>query len=294
MDYLPVIDRLIEMALEEDIGHSDITTDNLVDPGVPGKGELVAKEAFVLAGIGVARAVFLKLDPECVFQESFVDGDEIGVGQTVMTVSGGLRALLVGERTALNFLQRLSGVATRTRAFVKILKGFQARLVDTRKTTPGFRLLEKYAVRVGGGANHRFGLYDGVLIKDNHIAICGGIQQAVERIRGRVSHLVKIEVEAADINQVRDAVEAGVDVIMLDNMNPARIREAVSFIDGRALVEVSGGVTEDNLRELAGCGVDIISSGALTHSATAVDISMKIGHDQVEDGENPCHRYHPV
>jgi len=193
-----------------------------------------------------------------------------------MTLDGPLAALLRGERTALNFLQRLSGISTHVRRWVEALGASPVRLVDTRKTTPGWRVLEKYAVRIGGAANHRMGLYDGVLIKDNHIAACGGIRPAVERLRRHVSHLVKIEVEVCDMQQVEEALEVGVDVIMLDNMNLEQVRSAVTHIAGRALVEVSGGVAMENLKAIADTGVDLISAGALTHQARAVDLSMDI------------------
>jgi nicotinate-nucleotide pyrophosphorylase (carboxylating) len=240
----------------------------------------LAKEPLVLAGIEVAKQVFFQLDPHSVVFSEFCDGDDILTGQTVFTVTGKLRTILEGERTALNFVQRLSGIATMTRAWVNALGSSRTRLVDTRKTTPGWRVLEKQAVRAGGGANHRMGLYDGVLIKDNHIASCGGIIQAVERARRTVHHLVKIEVETTTLQEVEEALAAKADVIMLDNMSLDEIKRAVKRIDGRVLVEVSGGVTLETLKPLADCGVDLISAGALTHSFKSVDISMKI--DQVE------------
>ncbi|MEJ2041503.1 MAG: carboxylating nicotinate-nucleotide diphosphorylase, partial [Desulfosarcinaceae bacterium] len=204
------------------------------------------------------------------------DGEVVSAGEVIVTLEGTLAGLLTAERTALNFMQRLSGIATHVQRHVGTLEGLNVRLVDTRKTTPGWRVLEKYAVRVGGGANHRMGLHDGVLIKDNHIAACGGIAAAVQRARAQVSHLVKIEIEAADIAQVREALDAGADVIMLDNMDLEQIKAAVALIRSKALIEVSGNVTQDRLRELAGAGVDVISMGALTHSAKAVDLSMRI------------------
>ena len=209
-------------------------------------------------------------------RSEYTDGDTVEPGDTIADVQGKLRALLSGERTALNFLQRLSGVATFVRAHVNELAGKNSRLVDTRKTTPGWRVLEKYAVRVGGAHNHRMGLYDGVLIKDNHIVACGGIKKAVDRIRTEVSHLSKIEVEVSSLKQVEEALEAGADVIMLDNMNVQQIKEATAYIDGRAVVEVSGNVKKSVLKSLADTGADIISAGALTHSARCVDISMRI------------------
>lgn len=268
--------RLVDLALEEDIGSGDITTDALVPPEARAAATIIAKEPLVVAGLDVARYVFRQLDPAIRFDTPTADGTAVEKGQVVVQLQGQLAALLTAERTALNFLQRLSGIATQTRAYTALLGDSSTRLVDTRKTTPGWRVLEKYAVRVGGAANHRMGLFDGVLIKDNHIAACGGIATAVQRIRAAHSHLSKIEVEAANLDEVRQALDAGADVIMLDNMGPPAIREATALIAGRALVEVSGGVTAENLRALAAAGVDLISVGALTHSARAVDLSMNI------------------
>ena len=270
------IQHLIEIALNEDIGPGDITTDNLVGPDLEGKGVITAKEPLVIAGLDVARQVFEHLDNEVIFRAGYKDGDVIKDGGTVAEVEGKLQVLLTGERTALNFLQRLSGIATYVRSYVDELANQSVRLVDTRKTAPGWRVLEKYAVRMGGAHNHRMGLYDEVLIKDNHIAACGGIIKAVDRIRANVSHFVKIEVEVSDMSQVKEAMDAGADVIMLDNMNIQKIKEAVAFINGKAVVEVSGGITKKRLKPLADTGVDIISVGALTHSARCVDISMRI------------------
>jgi nicotinate-nucleotide pyrophosphorylase (carboxylating) len=268
--------HLIKIALKEDMGSGDITTDNLVDPDLDGKGIIIAKEPFVIAGLDVAGQVFKYLNTGIIFNPVYTDGDFVKQGDTIATVEGNLRALLSGERTALNFLQRLSGIATYVRSYVDELKNKRVRLVDTRKTAPGWRVLEKYAVRVGGAHNHRMGLYDGVLIKDNHIAACGGIQKAVDHIRTRVSHLVKIEVEVSTLDQVKDALKAGAEVIMLDNMSMEQIKEAAAFINKKALVEVSGNITKSGLTSLADTGVDIISVGALTHSAGCVDISMRI------------------
>jgi nicotinate-nucleotide pyrophosphorylase (carboxylating) len=268
--------KLIEMALEEDLGSGDVTTDNLIPPELSASGQIVAKEKLVLAGCDVARRVFERLDAGIAWQPHQADGDSVDAGEVVVTVSGNLRALLTGERTALNFLQRLSGIATLTRAYSHKIPAEGARLVDTRKTTPGWRVLEKYAVRIGGGGNHRMGLYDGILIKDNHIVACGGVAAAVTRIRRRVSHLLKIEVEAATLDDVRDALSVGVEVIMLDNMDIDQIRKAVAMIAGRAAIEVSGNITAERLAQLARTGIDIISVGALTHSAQCVDMSMRI------------------
>ena len=270
------IKHLIEIALEEDIGPGDITTENLVYDNLKGIGEAVAKEPLVIAGIDVARQVFEQLDSDISFRPNFKDGDFIEKGKIVLEVEGKLSTLLIGERTALNFLQRLSGIASNVRSYVERLENKNVRLVDTRKTTPGLRVLEKYAVRVGGAHNHRMGLYDGVLIKDNHIAVCGGIKKAIERIKDKLSHLVKIEVEVSNLYEVKEAIEAGADVIMLDNMDIDHIKKAIEFIKRKAVVEISGGVTIDSLNQLADTGVDIISAGALTHSARSVDISMRI------------------
>ncbi|MBT8356419.1 MAG: carboxylating nicotinate-nucleotide diphosphorylase [Desulfobacterales bacterium] len=270
------INDLIEIALKEDIGYADITTDNLVDPELEGVGIAIAKENFVVAGLEIAKRVFQSLDDKVVYESGFKDGDMLEQGGTIFQVSGKLGALLKGERTALNFLQRLSGIATNVRSYVAELKNTTMRLVDTRKTTPGLRFLEKYAVRVGGAFNHRMGLYDGVLIKDNHISACGGITASVERIRSKISHLVKIEVEVSTTDEVKEALAAGADVIMLDNMNIKQIKKSIALIGGRAIVEVSGGVTRDNIVRLADIGVDLISVGALTHSARSMDISMRI------------------
>jgi nicotinate-nucleotide pyrophosphorylase (carboxylating) len=273
---LPLLAQLIDMALAEDIGAGDITTDYLVSCHSQGRGIIVAKEDIVLCGLDIAKTVFQRLDPEVRLQSAYEDGAEIACGETVLVLEGGLKALLTAERPALNFLQHLSGITTHVRTYVKALKHSRVRLVDTRKTTPGWRVLEKYAVRVGGAHNHRMGLFDGILIKDNHIAACGGIRQAVASAKKQISHLLKIEVEVSDLSGVHEALESGVDVIMLDNMDIPHIREAVSVIQNRAIVEVSGGVTLKHLAELAETGVDLISVGALTHSARSVDLSMRI------------------
>ncbi len=269
-------DDLIQLALKEDIGPGDITTDNLVAPGTRGTGTIVAKQDLVIAGLQVAETVFKTLEPAVGFTAHYTDGDPVATGSTVVSIEGSLGALLKGERTALNFLQRLSGIATQARAFVAEVAGTSVKLVDTRKTTPGWRVLEKYAVRIGGAHNHRMGLYDGVLIKDNHIAVSGGIANAVEKVRRAISHLVKVEVEASTLEEVNAALAAGADIIMLDNMDTDQIRQAVRTIDKKALVEVSGGVTRRHLKDLARTGVNLISIGALTHSAVAVDLSMII------------------
>ena len=270
-------DDLIQLALKEDIGPGDITTDHLVAPQTRGQGTIIAKADLIIAGLAVAAKVFQTLDPASLVDAGgYRDGDPVATGSTVIQVDGALSALLTGERTALNFLQRLSGIATQTRSWVEEVAGTTVKLVDTRKTTPGWRVLEKYAVRIGGAHNHRMGLYDGVLIKDNHIAACGGIAAAVKKVRQSISHLIKVEVETGTLEAVQEALEAGVDVIMLDNMELDQIRQAVRIINKRVLVEASGNVTRQQLKALAQTGVDLISIGALTHSAPAVDLSMCI------------------
>lgn len=267
---------LIRLALEEDIGSGDVTTDALIEPNRTASGVISAKETLVLAGLQVAQEVFATLDPRMGFETRFRDGDRVEAGDEILMARGSLRALLTGERTALNFLQRLSGIATLTRHYVDQVAHASVRLTDTRKTAPGWRTLEKRAVRVGGAYNHRFGLDDGILIKDNHIIACGGIRDAVARARKAAHHLLRIEVEVSDMDQLGEALECGVDVIMLDNMTLKDIHKAVKVVGRRAVLEVSGSVTLDTLAELANSGVDVISAGAITHSARAVDISMRV------------------
>lgn len=280
---LPLLfyDEVVRRALEEDLGTGDATTDILVPPGRQGRARVFAKEYLVVAGIEVASHVFTSLSPAVFFPWRACDGDRVGVGGTIMELCGPLRALLSAERVALNFLQHLSGVATMTHRFVEAVSGTRARIVDTRKTLPGLRRLEKYAVRVGGGSNHRGSLSEGVLVKENHIAACGGIRPALEALRKRVPHLVRIEVEVRSIPEVGEALEAGADAILLDNIAVSDIAEAVALVRGRVPVEVSGGVHLANVREIAETGVDFISVGRVTHSAPAVDISMC-----VEDGSS--------
>ena len=270
------LERLIDLALEEDIATGDITTNALIAPDARGRGIIVAKAPMIVAGLAVARRVFKRLDADLHVTEPAAEGQRAASGDTLMTAEGRMAALLTAERTALNFLQRLCGIATHVRHYVDMLHDIPVRLVDTRKTTPGWRALEKYAVRIGGAANHRFNLSDGILIKDNHIAACGGIAAAVGRARRAAPHSLKIEVETETLAEVETALQAGADIIMLDNMEPDDIRAAARLIGGRALVEISGGVDRDNIKTLAACGADIISVGALTHAARAVDISMRI------------------
>lgn len=266
--------RIIETALYEDIGSGDITTQATVAPDLVSQAELVAKEDFILAGIDVAAEVFRFLDPAVAFERLIEDGRQVQKGEVLAWIKGPASALLQGERVALNLLQRMSGIATLTSRFVQEVAGAKAVVVDTRKTMPGLRVLDKYAVRAGGGTNHRTSLYDGVLIKENHIAAAGGITVAIERARARAPHTMKVEVETTSIQEVGEALQAGADIVLLDNMTLDQLREAVALIDGRAKAEASGGVNLETVGEIAETGVDLISVGALTHSAKAVDISM--------------------
>lgn len=270
------IDHLIDLAFSEDIGSGDITSDCLSNTQEIAAGRVIAKEPLVVAGLDIAKRVFEKLDSNVLFSTRCADGDKVNPQEIIAEIKSSMHTLLIGERTALNFLQRLSGIATHVRKYVDIIGNKPIRLVDTRKTIPGWRILEKYAVRVGGAYNHRMGLYDGVLIKDNHIAAYGGIANAVASIREHTSHLMKIEVEASSLKEVQEALESNVDVIMLDNMTIDEIKSAVSLINKKAVIEVSGRVDKDHLPLIAETGVDIISIGALTHSSVFVDISMKI------------------
>ncbi len=271
-----ITEQLIRLALAEDIGTGDITTDFLIPEGETGDGVLVAKEAMMVAGTATAAACFTFLDPNCRVEVIAPDGERVQAGDIILKVEGRLRALLKGERTALNFLQRLSGIATHVSRYAEMVKGLPVRLVDTRKTTPGWRVLEKQAVRTGGAFNHRMALYDGVMIKDNHIAVSGGIKPAVETVRKSISHLVKVEVEVSNFEELDEALESGADVIMLDNMSMEDVKRAVGIVGGRAMTEVSGNITDENLRTYAESGVDVVSSGALTHQARSVDISMRM------------------
>lgn len=271
-----MVKEMIKRALVEDLGNGDITTRNLIAETQEGQGLFLAKASGIVAGLEVSAAVFSCLEPAARFTAFNHDGDEIKPGDRIARVEGKMSTLLSGERVALNFLQRLSGIASKTRNMVGSIKYQHAVLVDTRKTTPGLRLLEKYAVRVGGAKNHRFGLYDGVMIKDNHIQAVGGIQKAVSTLRQKVPHTLKIEVEVENLQQLQEALEARADIILLDNMDSESMRKAVEIVNGQALLEASGGVNEENIVEIAKTGVDFISCGALTHSAPSLDISFKI------------------
>lgn len=271
---LSVID-IIHRALEEDTGPGDITTSLLIPEENTSKALYIAKGNFVLAGIPFAKEVFRILDPLIDFRIIFHEGAKSKEGDTIAEVSGKTRVILSGERVSLNILQRLSGIATLTSMYVDRIKGLKAKIVDTRKTTPCLRFMEKYAVRIGGGFNHRFGLFDGILIKDNHIEAVGSVKEAVKRAK-TVHHPAKIEVEVENLQDFIEAIEAGADIVMLDNMSVSDIKEAVKISNGKVLLEASGGINLENVRDIAETGVDIISIGALTHSATAVDISLKI------------------
>ncbi len=273
MDYLT---QLISLALLEDSGFGDLTAESIFPEDLKGKGFIVAKQSMVIAGLDVASKVFKTLDSDALVEICFHDGDSISKGDIVLNVQGNIINMLKAERVALNFIRHLSGIASLTRDFVKAIKGFNVRLTDTRKTTPGMRSIEKAAVRAGGAFNHRMALYDGILIKDNHITVAGGIENAVKAVRARASHLLKIEVETTDMTEVKEALTAGAEVIMLDNMNTDQMREAVNYINGRAIVEASGNISLENIKETASTGVDIISSGALTHQAKSMDLSMNI------------------
>ncbi|MFE6079237.1 carboxylating nicotinate-nucleotide diphosphorylase [Paenibacillus sp. NPDC057886] len=265
--------------LREDVGAGDVTTSVTIPAGSQSKAVIHAKDNGIIAGITVAELVFQVVDPGLVFTPLVKDGDAVTHGTILAEVEGSTHSLLTGERLALNLLQRMSGIATRTRTYVDALEGLSTRLVDTRKTTPGHRLLEKYAVRVGGGANHRFGLYDAVMIKDNHIKGAGGITEAVQRARAVIPHTMTIEVETENLEQVREALQAGADIIMLDNMHPDRMREAVALIREQAphvKVEASGNVSLNTIRGIAESGVDVISVGRLTYSFESLDISLDL------------------
>jgi nicotinate-nucleotide pyrophosphorylase (carboxylating) len=273
---LPHLDRLIDLALEEDIGPGDVTTQALVDPELQGEAHIRAKADLVVAGLAVAARVFQKLDMTLVFEAQIADGQEATKGTVLARITGPVAAILTGERVALNFLQRLSGIATFTRAMVAQVAGSHAVLIDTRKTTPGWRALEKYAVRLGGGRNHRLGLYDGVLIKNNHLTAVGSISEAVRRAKARAHSLLKSEVEVTDLPGLEEALNAGAERILLDNMDDATLRRAVEINRGRALLEASGSMTKERLSRVAATGVNFISMGALTHSAPAVDIHLRL------------------
>lgn len=271
-------DHLIMEALKEDISSEDVTTNSVMKERVTGEVELICKQDGVIAGLDVFTRVFTLLDPETEVELYCKDGENVKNGQLMGKVTGDIRVLLSGERVALNYLQRMSGIATYTHSVAELLKGSKTKLLDTRKTTPNMRIFEKYAVRVGGGYNHRYNLSDGVLLKDNHIGATGGVKEAVRMAKEYAPFVRKIEVEVENLDMVKEAVEAGADIIMLDNMTTEEMQEAIAVIDGRAETECSGNVTKENIGRLTELGVDYISSGALTHSAPILDISLKNLH----------------
>lgn len=271
-------DHLIMEALKEDISSEDVTTNSVMKERVTGEVELICKQDGVIAGLDVFTRVFTLLDPETEVELYCKDGENVKNGQLMGKVTGDIRVLLSGERVALNYLQRMSGIATYTHSVAELLKGSKTKLLDTRKTTPNMRIFEKYAVRVGGGYNHRYNLSDGVLLKDNHIGAAGGVKEAVRMAKEYAPFVRKIEVEVENLDMVKEAVEAGADIIMLDNMTTEEMQEAIAVIDGRAETECSGNVTKENIGRLTELGIDYISSGALTHSAPILDISLKNLH----------------
>ena len=271
-------DQLIRMALQEDITSEDVSTNAVMPTEVKGTVDLIAKEDGIIAGLDVYARVFQMLDEKTEIDFKCKDGDEVKKGELMATVTGDIRVLLSGERVALNYLQRMSGIATYTRQVAKLLEGSKVTLLDTRKTTPNCRVFEKYAVRVGGGCNHRYNLSDGVLLKDNHIGAAGSITKAITMAKEYAPFVRKIEIEVETLEQVKEAVEAGADIIMLDNMTPEVMKQAVELIDGRAQTECSGNITKENIQKIREIGVDFVSSGALTHSAPILDISMKNLH----------------
>ena len=271
-------DQLIRMALQEDITSEDVSTNAVMPTATKGTVELIAKEDGVIAGLDIYARVFTILDEKTEIDFHCKDGDEVKKGELMATVTGDIRVLLSGERVALNYLQRMSGIATYTRQVAKLLEGSKVTLLDTRKTTPNCRVFEKYAVRVGGGCNHRYNLSDGVLLKDNHIWAAGSVTKAIQMAKAYAPFVRKIEIEVETLEQVKEAVEAGADIIMLDNMTPEVMKQAVELIDGRAQTECSGNITKENIQKIREIGVDFVSSGALTHSAPILDISMKNLH----------------
>lgn len=273
---LKAAQTLIELALQEDVGEGDITTDNIIPAGTRRKAKMVAKADGVVAGLPVAEMVFKRLDPDMTWKVRTPEGSPIKKGDIMVEFEGSYRALLTGERTALNFLQRLSGIATMSAQYADAVKDFKTVILDTRKTLPGFRMLDKYAVKTGGASNHRIGLFDMAMIKDNHIEVAGGITEAVKAVRSNIKEGILIEVETATIAQVQEAIDAGADIIMLDNMDNETMRKSVELIAGRAKVEASGNMTLERLKEVAATGVDFISIGALTHSVSALDISQRL------------------
>nr|WP_241392398.1 carboxylating nicotinate-nucleotide diphosphorylase [Anoxybacter fermentans] len=278
-----IIIDIIRIGLKEDLGTGDVTTDSVVPEDHWSEAYITAKEEGVVAGLPLAQKIFEYIDPHLRFEAIRKDGDRVKFGDHLAKITGATRSILKGERLALNFLQRLSGIATKTAYYKSLVEDYSVRIVDTRKTTPGLRILEKYAVRVGGGHNHRMGLYDAVMIKDNHIEAAGDIRTAVELARKAIPHTMKIEVEVEDLEGVKEALEAGADIIMLDNMSLEMMKKAVEMINGRAIIEASGGITDENIKDVAATGVDVISMGALTHTVKSLDISLNINPEKIKD-----------
>jgi len=270
------LDKIIKNALEEDLGSGDITTDAIIGSNVRGKAVLETREDIVLAGLPVFMRTFTILDPDTLFDVFYEDGQDVPKGKVICILNGSMSTILKAERTAINFAQRMSGIATITKKYVLKASSEKIKILDTRKTVPGLRFLDKYSVPMGGGHNHRFGLFDGILIKDNHIAVAGSITTAVKAAKDKAPHEMKVEVEVESLEGVGEAIDAGADAILLDNMTPEQMKKAVGFVEGRVLVEASGGIGFDNIKEIAETGVDMISIGALTHSVRAVDLSLEV------------------
>jgi len=268
------VDLIIENTLEEDLGSGDVTTDAIFSVDDTCEALIIAKEEGIIAGIPIAERVFQKLAPEVTVAQKLKDGEHVNPGDEILVIKGSIHAVLSGERLSLNLLQRMSGIATATSKYVAAISGYRTRILDTRKTAPGLRVLDKYAVSIGGGCNHRFGLYDAVLIKDNHIDFAGNISNAVEIVRNKYQSKFKVEVETSTLDEVREALKAGADIIMLDNMTVEMMKEAVRIINGKSITEASGGITLDNVRQIADTGVDFISVGAITHSSPALDMGL--------------------
>ncbi len=268
------VDLIIENTLEEDLGSGDVTTDAIFSVDDTCEALIIGKEEGIIAGIPIAERVFQKLAPEVTVAQKLKDGEHVNPGDEILVIKGSIHAVLSGERPSLNLLQRMSGIATATSKYVAAISGYRTRILDTRKTAPGLRVLDKYAVSIGGGCNHRFGLYDAVLIKDNHIDFAGNISNAVEIVRSKYQSKFKVEVETSTLDEVREALKAGADIIMLDNMTVEMMEEAVRIINGKSITEASGGITLDNVRQIADTGVDFISVGAITHSSPALDIGL--------------------
>ncbi|MCH7518295.1 MAG: carboxylating nicotinate-nucleotide diphosphorylase [Candidatus Dadabacteria bacterium] len=268
------VDLIIENTLEEDLGSGDVTTDAIFSVDDTCEALIIGKEEGIIAGIPIAERVFQKLAPEVTVAQKLKDGEHVNPGDEILVIKGSIHAVLSGERLSLNLLQRMSGIATATSKYVAAISGYRTRILDTRKTAPGLRVLDKYAVSIGGGCNHRFGLYDAVLIKDNHIDFAGNISNAVEIVRSKYQSKFKVEVETSTLDEVREALKAGADIIMLDNMTVEMMKEAVRIINGKSIAEASGGITLDTVRQIADTGVDFISVGAITHSSPALDIGL--------------------